>query len=401
MNSARKSLRILFVENSPEDIAVTLHELERGGFEPTFVKIETSDEMRAALTKEWDIVLCDHALPQFNSTEALRLFTESGLQIPFIIISGTIDENSVADAMRAGANDYLNKNRLARLVPTVERELRQMQLRRDHRNAEEAIKRSTELRRVAFASLMQKLNLTTTPKAAARIILGSADELLGWDACSFDLYSSDPPKLYPILNLDTVDGQRMEVCASYGDHPPNGFKTSVLKEGGKLILRNEPSNNEEKLTPFGDIASFRFAHFCSGPKWLNDTGILSIQSYKKNAYRHEDVEVLQSLADYCGGALERIAAQEAQTQLMAALEAQHKRLDDLLANVPGVVWEVWSAPAPQRKNFINQHILKHCLVTPLTNGSASQISGSPLCIRKTKIARLKWFGNYCARRTRH
>ncbi len=216
--------------------------------------------------------------------------------------------------------------------------------------------KQTERRRLVFASLMQRLNLATTPKAAARIIFDSANELLGWDACSFDLYSADPPRLKPILNIDTVDGKRAEVSGPYGNHPPNTFKMAVLEEGGKLILRNEPSDNSEKLTPFGTSRPSASLIFVPVRNGSSLTGILSIQSYKTNAYRADDVQVLQSMADHCGGALERIAAQEAQTQLMVALETQHKRLDDLLANVPGVVWEMWIGVNGQKVNFTNKFI---------------------------------------------
>lgn len=654
MNSGKKKLQILFVENSPEDIALITAVLGRNGFDPSIKQVETAEEMQIALNSgEWDAILCDHSLPRFDSTEALKIFEESNLEIPFIIISGTIDETLVAKAMRAGADDYLNKNNLVRLAPIIERELQQIELRRKHRAVEQAIKHSNaqtiryqetllqlsskakpdfqsalkeilqadamtlgverasywslrdngsrlvcealylknddrwecgkelrkvdfpsyfacmetnpllvtnnvhtdprtsqfaetylnqigiisklnvpvwlegklqgivchgqiglqrdwteadqkfaisighmvslalgeqkrktaeaalqrsqqdygslvnsvegivweadaqtfqftfvsheaerllgyplhrwtseptfwkdqihpedqewavnfclsstaqgkdhsfeyrmiaadgrtvwlrdlvkvvsengkpsklrgimveisaekqnDRRRVVFTSLMQKLNLTTTPKAAARIIMESADELFGLDACSFDLYSADPPRLYPILNLDTVDGSRIEVPAPYGNYPPNDFRTNVLKQGGQLILRSEPANNTEKLIPFGNTsrpsASLIFVPVRNGS---NATGILSIQSYKPNAYKQEDVEVLQSLADHCGGALERIAAQEAQSQLVAALEAQQKRLDDLLANVPGLVWEAWVDPH-SKSNFTNRY----------------------------------------------
>src|SRR4051812_13413376 len=111
MNSATKQLRILFVENSSEDLALILRELHRGGYEPVIEQVTTDQAMRAALQKNsWDIILCDHSLPQFNSLEALRIYKESGLEIPFIIISGTMNDERAAKSMSAGAHDYLSKN---------------------------------------------------------------------------------------------------------------------------------------------------------------------------------------------------------------------------------------------------------------------------------------------------
>jgi two-component system, cell cycle sensor histidine kinase and response regulator CckA len=140
---ARKPLRILFVENSDQDIALVLAELGRGGYEPVIEQVMTAEAMRTALDeKTWDIILCDHTLPEFNSWEALRLFKESNLDIPFIIVSGTINEELAAQALRSGAHDYLDKNNLVRLVPTVGRELHQIELRQKHRDAEEAFRKS-------------------------------------------------------------------------------------------------------------------------------------------------------------------------------------------------------------------------------------------------------------------
>lgn len=94
MNSATKPLRILFVENSSEDLALMLRELHRGGYEPIFEQVMTEQAMRAALQKNsWDIILCDHSMPQFDSSEALRVYKETGFEIPFVIISGTMEES--------------------------------------------------------------------------------------------------------------------------------------------------------------------------------------------------------------------------------------------------------------------------------------------------------------------
>jgi len=476
MNPVRKTLRILFVEDSAADVELASCELRRGGFDPFIEQVSTAKGMRAALQKnDWDLILCDHTLPQFDSSKALEIFRETGLEIPFIVLSGTDCKIRGAEAMRAGAADYLDKDSLVRLVPIVERELRQVKLRHEYRQTEherreheiqlrtivettpECIKildhegnllqinqagldlvecddpasmlgksvypiiapecraafeemnrkvcaggkatlqfeiiglrgtrrwmettavpirrgstdtrcllgitrditalKRTEVRRAVFAELMQKLNLATTPSEAARIILQSAEDLLGWDASSFELYSPEPPSLRPVLNFDTINGERREVTAAYGILPLSPFKRSVLNGGGKLILRKDPFEGTENLIPFGDTerrsSSLIFVPIRNGAKVA---GIFSIQSYTRNAYNQEDVRTLQSLANHCGGALDRIAAQEAQSQLMAALDAQGKRVSDLLDNVPGVIWEMWLDPADQRVDFANKYI---------------------------------------------
>lgn len=137
--------RVLIVEDSEPDMLLILRELRRGGYDPIFERVETKKGMREALqNKVWDIILADHRLPQFNSLEALQLVKEQGLDLPFIIVSGTIGEELAVTAMKEGAHDYVLKNNLARLVPVVGRELREVEERRKRKQAEEALRESEE-----------------------------------------------------------------------------------------------------------------------------------------------------------------------------------------------------------------------------------------------------------------
>src|SRR6266436_4214486 len=130
----RRALRVLVVEDYELDAALLLRALERGGFKPTSEIVDTAQAMQAALEhKAWDLILADHAMPQFSAPEALHLVKKRGIDVPFIIVSGHIEETTAVAAMRAGAHDYVMKERLARLVPAVERELREAAVRRDLR----------------------------------------------------------------------------------------------------------------------------------------------------------------------------------------------------------------------------------------------------------------------------
>jgi DNA-binding NtrC family response regulator len=126
-----KAIRVLVVEDSEDDTQLAMLELGRGGFEPTCRRVQDAAGLKAALGEEpWDVVLCDFRLPSFSGVEALRLFRASGLDIPFIFVSGVIGEETAVEAMKAGASDYVMKENLARLVPTVERELAHCRLAR-------------------------------------------------------------------------------------------------------------------------------------------------------------------------------------------------------------------------------------------------------------------------------
>ena len=130
-------LRVLLVEDSEDDAELMLRELRKGGYELRYQRIETAEEMRTALDREeWDLILSDHRLPNFSSIGALALLQNSGLDLPFIIVSGTMGEETAVAAMKAGANDYVMKGSLARLCPAVERELREAEVRRSRREAE-------------------------------------------------------------------------------------------------------------------------------------------------------------------------------------------------------------------------------------------------------------------------
>ncbi len=138
----KKTLRVLNIEDSERDVELLLRHLSRSGYEVIFDRVETSAEMRAALEREeWDVILCDYSMPQFSALGALALLKGMGLDIPFIIISGTVGEVLAVEAMRAGAHDYLMKDNLARLGPVIEREMEEAKTRQARREDEEEKKR--------------------------------------------------------------------------------------------------------------------------------------------------------------------------------------------------------------------------------------------------------------------
>ena len=127
-------LHVLVVEDNEDDMDLLLRELRRGGYETAPLRVQTYEEMKAALEQDtWDIVFSDYSLPKFSGIAALQLFREKDLDIPFIILSGTIGEGTAVAAMKAGASDYLMKGNLARLVPAVQRELREAEIRRENK----------------------------------------------------------------------------------------------------------------------------------------------------------------------------------------------------------------------------------------------------------------------------
>jgi len=130
----KTKLRILIVEDVAEDAALMQRELAQAGGEVTSKRVETEGELREALALGgWDAVLCDYTLPQFSGKRALIIVRAIDPDLPFIYVSGTMGEDVAVEAMKSGAQDYVMKNNLKRLAPAVERELREAQVRREHR----------------------------------------------------------------------------------------------------------------------------------------------------------------------------------------------------------------------------------------------------------------------------
>ncbi len=136
-------LRVLLVEDSETDAKLLGRALAKAGFEVASRRVDTAEAMKEALDEEaWDLVLADHFMPEFNALAALDTLKESGIDLPFIIVSGTIGEEVAVEAMRAGAHDYILKGKLTRLAPAIERELHEARVRQERRQAQEALRKA-------------------------------------------------------------------------------------------------------------------------------------------------------------------------------------------------------------------------------------------------------------------
>jgi signal transduction histidine kinase len=162
-------LRVLIVEDKEDDAALLVRELAQGGYAPAHQRVDTARAMELALTAQpWDLVIADYAMPSFSGTAALELLTASGLDIPFIVVSGAIGEETAVAAMKAGAHDYLMKSALGRLVPAVRRELQDAEVRRSKRASEQAL-REANLRLRALSSRVLEIQETERRQLAREL----------------------------------------------------------------------------------------------------------------------------------------------------------------------------------------------------------------------------------------
>src|ERR1700720_2773096 len=139
-------LRVLVVEDSEDDAALLVLELRRGGYDVSYERGDTAAAMSSALnTKEWDLVVSDHSMPNFSGSAALSLLRTKESELPFIFISGTMGEEAAVAALKDGAQDYLMKSNLTRLVPAVQRELREVDARRERKQLEQQLRQSQKM----------------------------------------------------------------------------------------------------------------------------------------------------------------------------------------------------------------------------------------------------------------
>ncbi len=132
-------LRVLVVDDSEDDVFLLIRELRKGGIIPEYQRVDSEITLRQALKQAWDIVITDHNMPGFSSEEALEVVKSEGLDTPVIIVSGTIGEDIAVRAMKAGAHDYIMKDNLARLLPAIQRELKEAGVRYARKQAEQSL----------------------------------------------------------------------------------------------------------------------------------------------------------------------------------------------------------------------------------------------------------------------
>ena len=176
-------LRILLIEDSEDDARLVLREIQRSGYEVEFERVETADAMRAALARQtWDLIICDFSLPHFSAPNALELLKKSDYDLPFIIVSGTIGEESAVNALKAGAHDFIIKGNFARLIPAIQRELKEVEVRRERRERERELE--------AIVSVNTRLRTAKTLEEMLSQLLDQALKLVEAEVGSIWLYDS-------------------------------------------------------------------------------------------------------------------------------------------------------------------------------------------------------------------
>ena len=245
-----KTLRLLLIEDSEDDALLTVEALRQGGFDLNFSRVDTPKDLEAALDDDgWDAVIADYNLPSFTGIDALRIIQAKGMDLPLLLVTGAIGEELAAEAMKAGFHDFIIKGHYSRLAQALERELREVVVRRERSWAVEGL-------RQAYAELEQRVSERTAELQVANIALSQSKEQL--------------------QTLNDELEQRVE------------RRTRELQETQKQFL------HAEKLSAIGQLSA-SIAHEFNNPL----QGILSIlKGLKKRAIlEEEDKELLLAAID--------------------------------------------------------------------------------------------------------
>jgi signal transduction histidine kinase/DNA-binding response OmpR family regulator len=318
-------LRVLIAEDSEDDALLVVRKLQQGGYAPTYERVDTPEAFSAALARQpWDVIIADYSMPA-----AWRLLKESGLDLPFIVVSGAIGEDVAVSAMKAGAHDYVMKDNLARLGPAVQRELQEAEARLARRQAEEALCDSKEHLERSYQMLNDKvaelealhhislaMSSTLDTDALLQFITKRAAMLVDAADCSVLLPDETAGALVFRAAADGVTGVRVPVDQAV-------VARRVLELGTPQIVHDVAAD----LDCHAGVAQEDGARSCSllaVPLLVERTaiGVLVAVNKRQGRFTEQDSDLLMTLASHAAIAIQnaRLYA-EAKRELVARVRA--------------------------------------------------------------------------------
>lgn len=257
-------LRLLIVEDSAPDTELLVAELRRGGYEPTYERVESPAALQQALRQTWDLVIADHSVLQLDSLTALRTVRAAGVDSPFIIVSGSISEDRAVKAMKAGASDYVFKGKLARLIPAIERELAEADERRGRRAAEQALREREQQAALELAAAYE-----ATLDGWARALDLRDRQTEGHSRRVADL----TVRLARIMGVPPSQCVHIRRGALLHDIGKMAIPDSILHKAGPLspeewdIMRRHPVYARDLLAPIDYLQQALDIPYCHHEKW--------------------------------------------------------------------------------------------------------------------------------------
>ena len=334
-------IRVLIVEDSEPDARLLVRELRHAEYEPAWKRVETPEAMREALERQsWDIILSDYKMPHFSGPAALRLLQEMGIDLPFIMVSGTIGEETAVEAMRAGAQDYLLKGNLTRLAPAIVRELREADVRQARRQAE------ADLR-------MVNRGLRILSSVNQALLRATAEQELFQQVCDIAATEGGYRLVWVGLALDDVGKTVCPVC--HAGHDGAYLTTmrfswdaeSALGRGptGTAIRTGQPVfihdiADAPEYAPWREEALQRgYRSLIALPLTIENRiiGALNLYGEAPDAFPAAEVNLLSEMANNMAYGIMALRAREERTHAEAALHEQEAHLHLITDNSPDAI----------------------------------------------------------------
>jgi len=317
--SQRVPLRVLIAEDSDDDARLLLAELRRAGFEPASERVDNPSAMRAALDRQaWDLVIGDYSMPAFSGPAALALLRERDLDTPFIFVSGTIGEDVAVEAMKAGAQDFLTKGNLRRLIPAIERELRDAEVRRERRRAQTAL-----LERARLAELTSDVGVALAHGTDLRAMLQLCAEALvrHLDVAFARVWTLDDAS--GMLELQASAGMYTHIDGPHSRVPLGRYKIGTIARDRRPHLTNQvvgdPQVHDQEWARREGLVAF-----AGYPLVVHDRVVGVMAMFARHALSEFVPKALVSVASAVAVGIERKRAEEALRRSEALLRQSQK-----------------------------------------------------------------------------
>ncbi|HEV8342362.1 MAG TPA: GAF domain-containing protein [Candidatus Binatia bacterium] len=322
-----RSLRLLIVEDLEDDALLVVRELRRAGYNVAFERVDTEEAMRSALAKQtWDLVLADYTMPRFSGLAALELLKTSEIDIPFIIISGSIGEDLAVAAMKAGAHDYMMKHNLRRLIPSIERELRDAEVRRQRRRAEEQVRRNLE-RIKALHEIDKAITSSLKLQTVLDVLLEKIDLLFPYAAATIRLINQETGHLEPVAyrNVDPI---------AWMEKSQTGLRSlSEIALKNRVPLTIADIQTDPRCLDQGFARTHGLVSYLGAPLIVKDQvlGIIAFFTKETHSFTDEEINFLSTLAGQAAIAIHNSQLYEETKRQMIELEKSHKIKDEFLS----------------------------------------------------------------------
>ena len=322
-----QALRMLIVEDMEDDALLLVRALQRAGYDVIHERVDTAEDMMAALARHsWDIVVSDYSMPNFTGTGALALLKKSGLDIPFIFVSGTIGEDTAVAAMKAGAQDYIMKGNLARLIPAIERELGESKVRRERRRAEEQVQHHRR-RQAGLHDINLAITSTLELHKVLTLLLAKIDQLLPYSATAVRLYNKETQALEAIVSRNVDEDQtESEVSDAGGSLARRVFDTKTPLVSSSLLT--DPQVSEPEFFRKRGLVSFLGVPLIAKGEAL---GVLSFYTKEEHLFVDDEIEFLSTLAGQAAIAIHNSQLFEQIKKQATDLERANKVKDEFLS----------------------------------------------------------------------